>query len=74
VGHRADQRAGTDGGLQVFLRQLLAGVPAGSGEVDVEPRRDRALGLVEDGLEFLRQDQLRKQLLAVDVVRILLLD
>ena len=53
--------------LQVLLRELLAGIEA-LREIDVEARRDRALGLVEDRLELRRQDRLGEQLLAFDVV------
>src|SRR5690349_4183172 len=72
--HRTHQRAGRDRRLQILLRGLLASRPALTGEVDIEARRDRAFGLVEDRLEIRRQDEMREQLLALDVIRIALLE
>ena len=66
VRHRADQRAGFDRGLQLGLRLLLAGVEA-LRQVDVETRRDRALGDVEHRLELRATGSGRgEQLLAFD--------
>ena len=60
--------------LQVLLRLSCWQGLKPLRQIDVQARRDRALGLVEDRLEVRRQDQVGEQLLAVDVVRVLLLE
>ena len=72
VGHRAHQRSVGDRGLQGLQRLLLTGVEVL--EIDVEAGGNRALGLIEHGLELRRHDQMRQQRLAGDVVGVLLLE
>ena len=71
--HRAHQHAVGDRGLQGLLRKLLARVETFE-QVDVEAGGNRAFGLIKNGLELRRHDEVREQLLAPDVVRILLLE
>ena len=63
-----------DRGLQVRLRSPLAGVPSITRQIDVQARGNRSLRLVEDRLEVLGHDQVGKERLTLDVVRIGLLE
>ena len=61
--------------LRNLIENALRHTPhGGTVGIDVEPGRDRSLGLVEDGLELRRQDGRGKQPLALLIIRIALLE